>query len=128
MILDTHTWLWWISTPELLSKTAYESIEDWLNAGRPLTVSCISTWEVALLVSKGRLSLSIPVSAWVSRCEALSKLEFAAVTNSIALRSVDLDMHSDPADRIIVATAFELNLPLVTKDQKLRELAVPTIW
>lgn len=60
--------------------------------------------------------------------EALGAINFADITNAVALRSVDLEMHPDPADRIIVATSLELGQPLVTKDEKLLGLPLPTIW
>ena len=83
---------------------------------------------VALLVKKGRLRLSISAARLVERTEALGFVEFAPITNSIALKSVDLNMHSDPADRLIVATALELGASLVTRDETLHDLRVPTIW
>lgn len=128
MVLDTHVWLWWISNPERLSETSREAMEQAVNRGQPLYVSTISTWEVALLVKKERLRLSLPVAEWVRRSQALSILEFVPVTNSIALASVDLEMHSDPADRIIVSTALQLGQTLVTKDDKLQALSIPTLW
>lgn len=128
MVLDTHVWLWWVSNPERLSETSREAMEQAVNRGQPLYVSTISTWEVALLVKKERLRLSLPVAEWVRRSQALSILEFVPVTNSIALASVDLEMHSDPADRIIVSTALQLGQTLVTKDDKLQALSIPTLW
>lgn len=128
MVLDTHVWLWWVSEPSLLSQTARESIDAATSQGQKLHLSSISTWEIALLVSKGRLHLTLPVRHWISKTEALGLFEFIPVTNSIALRSVQLEMHPDPADRIIVATALELGLPLVTKDDKLRRLGIDTLW
>lgn len=128
MVLDTHVWLWWVSEPSLLSLTAQESIDQAISQGQKLHLSTISTWEVALLVNKGRLRLTLSARSWVSKTEALSLFEFIPVTNSIALRSVQLKMHPDPADRLIVATALELGLPLVTKDDKLRQLGIDTVW
>lgn len=128
MVLDTHVWLWWVSNPERLSETSREAMEQAVNRGQPLYVSTISTREVALLVKKERLRLSLPVAEWVRRSQALSILEFVPVTNSIALASVDLEMHSDPADRIIVSTALQLGQTLVTKDDKLQALSIPTLW
>jgi PIN domain nuclease of toxin-antitoxin system len=91
-------------------------------------VSTISSWEVAMLLAKGRLQMAISAREWVRRSEALGLLEFVPVSNTIALRSVDIQMHPDPADRIIVATAMELGLELITKDEKLHGLGLPTLW
>lgn len=81
-----------------------------------------------MLLSKGRLQMAITAREWVRRSEALGLLDFVPVSNSIALRSVELEMHADPADRIIVATALELGLELLTKDEKLHALRLPTLW
>ena len=94
-------------------------------------VSSISTWEVALLVRRGRLELSMDVADWVAKSEALPFLRFVPVDNGIALRPVLLPapLHNDPADRIIIATALQLGATLITKDDKLRAYPhVPTAW
>lgn len=129
-LLDTHAWVWWVSDPDRLSAAARLAIETARGSGGVL-VSSISVWEVALLVAKGRLKLTIPVDEWVMRCEAVPGLRFVPVDNAIAMRSVSLPgvLHPDPADRIIVATALEKKARLVTKDARL--LAYPhvqTLW
>lgn len=98
---------------------------------RTIYVSSISAWEVALLVDKGRLKLSIEVGDWIARSEALPFVTFVPVDNRIAVRSVELPLplHDDPADRIIVATAIILGAVLVTQDERLRRYShVPTRW
>jgi PIN domain nuclease of toxin-antitoxin system len=120
ILLDTHSWIWWISNPELLSAVARETIDD---AARKheLFVSTISSWELALLVEKGRLALSLDVRDWIARSEALPFLSFVPLTNAIAIESVRLQEfpHADPADRIIVATAMSLGARVVTKDENI---------
>jgi PIN domain nuclease of toxin-antitoxin system len=130
IVLDTHAWVWWVSSPELLSSPVRRAIDD---AGRSneLCVSTISALEVAMLVQKGRLSLSLDVRDWIARCEALPFITFVPLTNAIAVESVRLPdfPHPDPADRIIVATAMSLGARLVTKDEKIALYPhVTTIW
>jgi len=94
-------------------------------------ISCISSWEVAMLADRERLQLTMPVEDWVEKSEALSFFNFVPVTNSIALKSVRLPapFHSDPADRIIVATAIAMGATLVTKDKKILGYPhVKTAW
>ena len=96
-----------------------------------IRVSSISVWEVAQLVSRGRLELTMDVTDWIAKSESLPFLQFVPVDNRIALRSTRLPepFHADPADRIIVATALSLGGTLVTKDDKLRRYQhVPTTW
>ena len=130
ILLDTHTLLWWVNDPTTLSKPAKNAIDEsvW---SKSVHVSCISSWEIALLVERGRLRLALDVRDWLCRCEALPFLSFVPVNNAIAVESVRLPdfPHADPADRIIAATALSLGAALVTKDDKLRNYPhVKTIW
>ena len=96
-----------------------------------IVISSISTWEIAILVEKGRLELSVDVRDWVRKTEGLPFVRFAAVDNTISLRSVSLpgEFHADPADRIITATAMTMGIPLVTGDKKILGYPhVRTIW
>ena len=129
IVLDTHAWVWWAEGGRRLSSTAADEIDLAMGSGR-LYVSSISAWEVALLVRRGRLELTMEVDDWVARTEALPFLRFVPVDNRIALRSVALEpLHEDPADRIIVATALTLGARLATRDRKLHEFGdVETIW
>jgi len=130
IVLDTHTLLWWVNDPKTLSNPAIDVIDAAVKS-RSIHVSCISSWEIALLVERGRLRLALDVRDWLCRCEALPFLSFVAVSNAIAVESVRLKdfPHADPADRIIAATALSLGAALVTKDDKLRNYPhLKTIW
>lgn len=130
IVLDTHVWVWWVASPEQLSPRAHEEIERAIER-EEVCVSSISCWEVALLARKGRLELTMPVEDWISRSEALPWVRFVPLDNRIALRCNHLpgELHEDPADRIIVATALILGSPLISKDGRLRDYPhVETIW
>lgn len=130
IVLDTHIWLWWLSNPEELTASATHAINQAMSENA-IIISSISTWELALLVEKGRLKLSIDVRDWVRKTEGLPFVRFVSVDNTIALRSVSLpgDFHADPADRIITATALTMGIPLISKDEKIRTYPhVQTIW
>lgn len=130
IVLDTHAWIWWISDPDNLSSTARDLIEREITRTQ-VYISSISAWEVTLLVSRGRLRLSMDVETWIEHSEALPFLQFVPVDNTIASRSVLLPepLHPDPADRIIIATTLRLGALLVTKDQKIQNYPqVRTIW
>ena len=122
ILLDTHAWIWFISNPELLSSKARKAVEASLQQ-KVVYISSISVWEDALLVMRKRLKLTMPVGDWVQKSEQLSYMKFVPVTNSIALRSVNLatPLHNDPADRIIIATAMSLGASVITKDDKIRK-------
>jgi PIN domain nuclease of toxin-antitoxin system len=68
-----------------------------------LAVSAITFWEVAMLISKGRITLSLPVTAWRWDLLRLGLVEIP-LDGEIGLAATQLDLHGDPADRLIVAT------------------------
>ena len=130
IVLDTHTWVWWMCAPENLPTRAREEIDRQL-ALRSVIVSTFSTWEVAMLIAKDRLQFSVDLAEWIKQSERIPGLAFQPVTNAIALASVSLpgQFHPDPADRLIVATARVLGAALVTGDAKIRAYAhVRTLW
>jgi len=130
IVLDTHAWIWFISKPEVLSKRAKTAVSAAVKE-KSVLISSISAWEVALLVITKRLTLSLDVTDWIAKSEGLPFIQFIAVSNSIAIKSVNLPqpLHPDPADRIIIATALSAGVPLVTKDKKLLDYPhVKTIW
>lgn len=91
--------------------------------------SAISCWEIGALVQSRRLELSIAPADWISRCESLAFFRVVPIDARVALRAAELpDLHKDPADRIIVATALGLGASLVTKDRTLAGYGVTTVW
>lgn len=131
IVLDTHAWIWFIDAPGQLGRHAASAIAKARKAGEHIHISCISTWEIHMLVAKNRLSLAIDPELWVTRCERLGFLRFDSVNNSIARLSVTAcaAMHADPADRIIAATALYLGASIVTCDDKIRSAGiVHCIW
>lgn len=130
IVLDTHALIWWINDPGQLSKTA-QAVTEEARKDKVLYVSCISSWEIALLVQRNRLQLALDVRDWLARCEALPFVTFLPVTTAIAVESTRLPdfPHADPADRIIVATALSLGAKLITKDEKIHQYRnLQSIW
>ncbi|MFT4677810.1 MAG: PIN domain nuclease of toxin-antitoxin system [Patiriisocius sp.] len=120
IVLDTHTLLWWVSDKQKLSKKALNLVDREAKRGQVL-VSSISTWEVAMLVKRSRLSLKIEVGDFVTQLENLPSIQFVPISNRVALAAVNLPdpLHKDPADRLIIATAKVNNCKLVTADAKI---------
>ena len=80
--------------------------------------SAISVWEVALLLAKNRLILNVNAMQWRQNLLDAGFVEIP-VNGAIAARSVSLtDLHDDPADRIIMATAMEGH-QLITDDDRI---------
>ena len=120
-LLDTHIWFWLVRGQEgrLAARTADKLEKAALAA--PLGVSVISVWEIALLASKGRIGLGMPVHEWVE--SALNRPGFVPIglEPAIAIESCNLPagFHADPADRFLVATARLKNAVIVTRDKRI---------
>jgi PIN domain nuclease of toxin-antitoxin system len=127
IVLDTATWIWLASDPKRLSARAKRAIDQ---AERAF-VSAISAWEVAMLVAKRRIQLDRPVERWIDLALALPGIQLAPLEPAIAVRSTKLpgEFHPDPADRMIVATALEHAVPVVTPDERIRSYPhVQSTW
>jgi PIN domain nuclease of toxin-antitoxin system len=131
IVLDTHALLWWANgAGNELSRTASLAIKH-ARTEENILVSSITAWEIAMLVDRGRLGLTMDVSTWLSAVNQVSGIRFVPVDNDIAVASVDLpgQFHQDPADRIIVATARRFGASVVTRDRRIQSYPhVKTIW
>jgi PIN domain nuclease of toxin-antitoxin system len=84
-----------------------------------------------MLAASGRIELKIGIQDWIAGSEALPFFNFVLVDNALFIRSVSLagPIHSDPADRIIIATAIMKGMPVATKDEKIRKCPkIKSIW
>lgn len=130
ILLDTHSWIWWVDQQSQLSPMAERALSK-ITEKNPVLVSSMSVWELYMLVKKGRLSLKTDPAHWVHQCELSPKIRFVAVDNEITRISVQLpkEVPEDPADRLIIASAISLGATLITKDQKIRaSRVVQTLW
>ena len=117
LILDTHVWLWLANGKTELAETTWDDLLQGIPPKR-LLVSAISTWEVAMLEAKGRISLSEPVGRWVEAALSLPGIALLPLSPAIAVESSRLPgaFHGDHANRILVASARLTDAPLVTRD------------
>lgn len=129
-LIDTHTWVWWVTEDRRLSKRALRAIEK-ASADHALFLSLISVWEVAKKVEKGQLVLDRPVDDWLDLATVQPGLHLAELTRQVLCESCRLPepFHGDPADQIIVATARDRDAIIVTKDQRIRDYPnVRSVW
>jgi PIN domain nuclease of toxin-antitoxin system len=128
VILDTHVWIWLVSEPERLSRSAAEGIAT----ASALGVCPISCWEVATKAALGKLTLDRDVRAWVRLALAHERVVVAELSVDAAVTAGGLGLegfHGDPADRLIAATALHLQVPVITKDERLRAFPrLQTVW
>ncbi|MCB9537255.1 MAG: type II toxin-antitoxin system VapC family toxin [Myxococcales bacterium] len=130
IVLDTHAFLWWLHAPGKLSKAAREAIHRSVETDE-VRLSAISIWEVAVKHALGKLTLPTTLRAWHAHATTFPGYRMVPVDGDLAIESVELpgELHRDPADRLIVATARRLDARLVTKDKKLVDYPhIETIW
>lgn len=112
-LLDTHAWVWLVKGEPQARPIAN------LPSQAVLGIASISVWEVGMLEAKRRLTLQPDVRTWMN--SALLGLRLPPLDAEAALRATRLpgNLHADPADRSIVATAQILNVPLATADGRI---------
>ena len=117
-LLDTHALVWLLDGNERLGEKSRILIQQSAQADS-LYVSAITPWEIAMLVSKGRLTLVQEIGEWLRIAISMPGIRMAPLSIDVSVASTRLPgtFHSDPADRIIVATARHLGAILVTEDK-----------
>jgi PIN domain nuclease of toxin-antitoxin system len=128
-VLDTHAWFWSLTDPDQLPAKVRGILENPRNA--PFGLAAISLWELAKLVEKGRITLTIPLSEWITRALDPALVEILPLTPQVAIDSTTLpeNFHSDPADELIIATARLHDATLITADKKIHGYrSVKTLW
>lgn len=130
MVVDTHAAIWYFLKSPKLSANAYAAMDEAVSLGDDIYIASISLVEIIYLAEKGRITrptlerlfaiLSAQNSGFI-----LAPLDFGVAR---AVGKFTRDIIPDMPDRIIAATALHLNLPLVTRDSKVRSSGIKTIW
>lgn len=117
LLLDTHIWLWFRTDTPRLTRAVSRALG---NQENELWLSPISTWEVLMLNSKGRIKLSGDAGVWIQR--AIEGINEAVLTHEIVSVAGNLLVQRDPSDCMIAATAIVNDMTLLTADDKLLQL------
>lgn len=128
ILVDTQTVSWLAFIPEKLSATASKAIAD-ARSGEGLAIADQTLWELAMMHSKGKIELDVPLREFLVGIE--QQCTVLPINAAIAARSVlfGSEFPKDPADRIIAATAIVYGLKLVTADALIRKSGeVPCVW
>lgn len=130
ILLDTCAIVHAALTPERLGVDAAATISRGL-VNNKLVCSDISLWEIAMLISRGRVKPDADSRLFISQTVLAFNLSILPILPEIAVLSADghLFRHKDPCDRIIVATALHHTIPLITCDNSLQGIAgLITVW
>jgi PIN domain nuclease of toxin-antitoxin system len=126
IIVDTHAWIWWAGGSKKLPAPMRRRIDR----AKSIGICLMSCWEVAMLVSRGRLKLDREPRVWVRQALSLARVELVPMEPETAVVAAQLpDFGGDPVDCMIVATAREKRAPLVTADERIHESGlVEALW
>jgi PIN domain nuclease of toxin-antitoxin system len=124
LLLDTHVLVWLLNDSAQISGRVYAKMERAADADE-LFVSAITPWEIAMLVAKERLRLNRDVADWLEAALSLPGIQLEPLLPAIAVASTRLpwEVHSDPADRILLATARRLDATLLSADRQMLDYA-----
>ncbi len=126
VLLDTHTFLYFISGSPDLSNVARTAIET-PNNQRFLSIA--SLWEISIKVSIQKLQIGMSMSELIRRQVHGNAIEILQIEPHHLDQCVTLPFHhKDPFDRLIIAQSFSENMPLVTKDSAFRTYGLSMIW
>jgi len=126
VLIDTHTFIWWNTDDPLLSVLAKEIIA---NGNNEIFLSAASVWEIAIKTAKGRLVLPEPPAKYIPSRMSLYRFQSLPVQITHAVHVFELpSYHSDPFDRMLIAQSQLESLPLITKDEDIRQYDLETIW
>ncbi|MGI8884390.1 MAG: type II toxin-antitoxin system VapC family toxin [Pyrinomonadaceae bacterium] len=130
LIADTHSAIWYIADSPNISLIATKAMDDATDFGEPIYVSAITLVEMAYLIEKGRLPEQDLSDLLKELQSPSSNFELVPIDLAVtqSLRKIPRGEVPDMPDRIIAATALYLNLPLVTRDGKIRATNLTTIW
>jgi len=125
-LLDTHTFLWWITDDVRLSPHARTVIADGNNE---LFLSAASGWEIAIKAKLGKIQLPSDPTSFVPKQLRINAIEPLAVQMAHALHVYLLPKHHrDPFDRILVAQAQAERMAIITADRQIAQYAVEILW
>ena len=124
LLVDTCALIWLATGDTRLSDTARNA----MSKAELLCYSSISIWEIARKVKKGELEMPVTPNAFAELLFSKYEMKEILLDNNVMLRASALpEIHKDPADRFIIATAFLNNCTVVTSDRRFAEYGVDTI-
>lgn len=126
LLLDTHSFLWFIAGSSTLSAHSRSLIE---NAGNERFLSVASLWEIAIKVSLGKLSLSQPFETLLPEQLRINSIVLLGITISHTVAVTKLPFHHrDPFDRLIIAQAITEQMKIVSVDFVFDAYGVEREW
>ncbi len=126
LLLDTHTFLYYVNSSSLLSDPARDAIADPANK---IYLSVVSAWEIAIKSSLNKLQIPKPVEIFIPEQLWLNDFQLLSIKiNHLGVVAQFPFHHRDPFDRLLAAQSIAENFPLISIDGKLDAYGVSRIW
>jgi PIN domain nuclease of toxin-antitoxin system len=124
LLLDTCAAIWVLKNAPL-SDLAVNALDEASDTGQAVFVSPITAWEFGLQQARGRAAIALEPRVIFAKLTEIPGVRQAALTPEVLITSADLPDcdNRDPADRILIATAREYGMRIVTRDRKILEYA-----
>lgn len=125
LLLDTHMWVSMLQGDTSRMSPRTVPLIERASASRQLYVSDISFWEVAVTTAKGKLALALEPAIWLRQAENAPGISYLPLDRTALILSTRLEgeIHADPADRILIASAQLHGMSLVTVDRLIIDYA-----
>jgi PIN domain nuclease of toxin-antitoxin system len=129
-VADTHSALWYLYNDRRLSAQAGAFMDAAAAAGDQIALSTIALAEMVYLIEKGRIDPAALDRVLLALDQPGGMLVEIPVDRAIvqAMRSLDRTQVPELPDRIVAATALQLNVPVISRDHKIQASAVTTVW
>ena len=126
LLLDTHTFVWYVTNNQKLSSTARQLINEGNNE---VLLSIVSIWEMAIKHSIGKLSFELPFEIFISQQLAVNNFDLLNIKISYLNVVANLPLHHrDPFDRLIIAQAMVEQIPVVGTDEIFDSYLIQRLW
>ena len=125
LLLDTHTFIWYLQGSPELSANAKTAIQDIANLSY---ISGATYWEIAIKINIGKIDLGYPFHD-LQHLSGQLGFQWLPIEFSHTVQASSLPLlHRDPFDRMLIAQALTENLTIITKDISISRYGVPVLW
>ena len=129
-IADTHAAIWYLFSDSRLGVAASAFIDNAIANGDHIGVSAISVAEMVYLIEKGRIPVNALKDLHTATADPKAVLQHVPLNENIAMKMAEISRQDLPdlPDRVIAATALFHDVPVLSRDHRIRSSIVRTIW
>jgi len=125
-LIDTHTFIWYVTDNSRLSNQVLELINDENNQ---IFLSIASVWEMGIKYSLGKLTFNLPFETFINQQLTINDFTILDINISHITAVTQLPLHHrDPFDRILIAQAIVENIPIISVDNKFDAYPIQRLW